>query len=142
MAISCFTVKDHIPTTEEINITLGSTTKLWNSIVEFIFETYELTGEFNYGGKNYGWNLWYRKSGKSLITLYPQEGGIIAQVVLGKEQVEKALLLDLGESVNRLLRDTPQLHDGKWLFIQVRTEVEVDAVQRLLLIKRKPVKRK
>jgi len=39
--------------------------------------------EFSFGGKNYGWNIWYRKSGKSLVSLYPQEKSIVAQVVLG-----------------------------------------------------------
>ena len=44
----------------------------------------------------------------------------VAQIVLGSAQVEQALPLELGEAVGTLLRETPQFHDGRWLFIPVR----------------------
>jgi hypothetical protein len=62
--------------------------------------------------------------------------------VLGKEQVEKALTLDLGAKAGGRLRDTPQLHDGKWLFIPVTTEEEVRDVEQLMLLKKCPLKTK
>ncbi|MBA4375940.1 MAG: hypothetical protein C0401_07185 [Anaerolinea sp.] len=66
----------------------------------------------------------------------------MAQVVLGKEQVEKALCLRLGAKVGNMVRETPQLHDGKWLFIPVTTEVDVQDIEQLLLTKKRPVKPK
>jgi len=51
---------------------------------------YPLDGELSYGGKSYGWNLWFRRSGKTLLSLFPQDGFCVAQVVLGKEQIERA----------------------------------------------------
>ena len=100
-----------------------------------------MIGDMTYGGKNYGWNLWYRKSGKSLASLYPQENAFIAQVVLGREQVEKALTLPLGENVRRVVHETPSLHDGRWLFIKITTETDVTDVEQLLLLKKRPVKK-
>jgi hypothetical protein len=61
---------------------------------------------------------------------------------LGRDQVEQAMNLDLGKVVDRMVRETPQLHDGKWLFIPVESLAEVNGVENLLLIKRRPVKKK
>jgi len=140
MSVGYFLDKTHPPTHQELNATLGLAFPLWEELVQFIALTYQLSVDFSYGGKTYGWNLWYRKSGKALISLYPQKGGFVAQVVLGKTEVEKAMALPLGEKVDRLLRDTPQLHDGKWLFIPASDPVDVEDIRQLLLIKKRPVK--
>src|SRR5512136_2552496 len=118
---------------------LGPAFAHWERLTQFIAATYAIPPDLSFGGKNYGWNLWYRKGGKSLISLYPQQGGFIAQVVLGKAQVEKALILPLGEKVGTLVRETPQLHDGKWLWIPVTGEADAADVEQLLLVKRRPV---
>ena len=66
-------------------------------MTRFLAEAYpEIPPELSYGGKKYGWNLWYRKSGKSLLSLYPQEGYFVAQIVLGNAQVEQALAVGAG----------------------------------------------
>ena len=141
MAISYFADKSHPPEAEEINKVLGTAQPLWMQIVEYIASNYTMTGDMTYGGKNYGWNLWYRKSGKSLASLYPQENAFIAQVVLGREHVEKALTLPLGDNVRRVVHETPSLHDGRWLFIKIMTETDVTDVEQLMLLKRRPVKK-
>jgi hypothetical protein len=142
MAISYFVDKSHPPRMEEVDKVLGTARSLWMQIVEYIATSYSMTGDMTYGGKNYGWNLWYRRSGKSLASLYPQENAFIAQVVLGREQVEKALALSLGDNVRRVVHDTPSLHDGRWLFIKITTETDVTDVEQLLLLKKRPVNKK
>jgi hypothetical protein len=141
MSVGYFLDKTHPPSSEELKAALGPAFPLWEELVQFIAQTYQVAVDFSYGGKSYGWNLWYRKSGKALISLYPQKDGFIAQVVLGKAEVEKAMALPLGEKVQRLLRDTPQLHDGKWLFIPASGPVDVEDIHQLLLIKRRPSKK-
>ena len=66
----------------------------------------------------------------------------MAQIVLGNAQVEQALELELGENVGSRLRETPQFHDGRWLFIPVRTERDAADVQQLLQVKRRPKRTK
>lgn len=142
MAISCFADKGFPPSDSDLKHALGPAFPLWVKLVTFIAVTYQMEGEMSYGGKNYGWNLWVRKSGKSLVSLYPQTGSLVAQVVLGKDQVEQALRLDFGETVGRMVRETPQLHDGKWLFIPVAAEADARDIEQLLLLKKRPVKKK
>ena len=142
MAISFFIDKSHPPEADEIVKVLGTAAPLWKQIVEFIATNYLMAVDMTYGGKNYGWNLWYRKSGKSLASLYPQDNAFIAQVVLGREQVEKALTLTFGENVHRVIHETPSLHDGRWLFIKITTVEDASDLEQLLLLKKRPVKKK
>ena len=141
MSIGFFVDKSRVPSPEEMQAALGPAFSHWERLTQYIAVTYAIPPDLSFGGKNYGWNLWYRKGGKSLVSLYPQQNGFIAQVVLGKEQVEKALTLSLGEKVGTLVRDTPQLHDGKWLWIPVTCEADAADVEQLLLVKRRPVTR-
>ncbi len=142
MSVGYFVDKDDPPSEKALLEALGLQYPLWEQLQQFIYETYQMTGEMSFGGNKYGWNLWYRKSGKSLISLYPQKEYLVAQVVLGKEQFERALQLDLGNNVDRMLRETPQLHDGCWLFIQVHTSQDAGDVEQLLQVKKRPVQRK
>jgi methyltransferase (TIGR00027 family) len=138
MTVGSLLDKEHQPTPQEIQAALGAAWPLWESLTGFLANTYaEIPPELSFGGKKYGWNLWYRKSGKSLLSLFPNEGYFVAQIVLGNAQVEQALLLELGENVGTLLRETPQFHDGRWLFIPVRAERDVADVQQLLQVKRR-----
>ena len=139
MTVGSLLDKDHPPTWQEIEQTLGDAWGAWDRLTRYLAETYpEIPPELSYGGKKYGWNLWYRKSGKSLLSLFPNEGYFVAQIVLGSAQVEQALSLELGENVGSLLRQTPQLHDGRWLYIQASTEQDVGDIQQLLRLKRRP----
>jgi hypothetical protein len=138
MSIGIFLDKENPPTMDEVLNTLDSRRPLWQALTQFIADNYPIPGKWNFGGKNYGWNVWYRKSGKTLVTLYPQQNSFVAQIVLGKDQVEQALGLKLGKNVRTLLRETPQLHDGRWLFIQVKTKKDVKDIQQLIQVKRRP----
>lgn len=58
--------------------------------------------------------------------------------VLGKDQVTQALEAPLGAHIGGLLRETPQPHDGRWLFIPVKSAADVADIEQLLLIKKRP----
>jgi hypothetical protein len=137
-----FTDRSHKPSPEEIRAALGSLYPLWERLTRFIDDNYQIAGKFSFWGPaKSGWNLRYRMKGRALVALYPQEERIIAQVVLGKAQAEKALGLKLGEKVSQMLREAPQLHDGMWLSIPVLNEADAEDVEQLLLVKMQPVKR-
>jgi uncharacterized protein YdeI (YjbR/CyaY-like superfamily) len=138
MPIGLFLDKDFQPTEIAVFEALGAKRALWEELTGFIAANYPIPGEWNFGGKNYGWNLRYRQSGKTLVTLYPQDRYFVAQIVLGKDQVEQALALKLGKNVGTILTETPQLHDGRWLFIKVKSKRDVADIKRLLQIKRRP----
>ena len=138
MSIGIFVDKKHWPSKKEIERVLGKKWDLFTALTAFLRENYPWKGELNYGGKNYGWNVWYGKSGKTLVNIFPQEGYLVAQVVLGKEQVEKAPTLELGRNVKDVFSRAPQFHDGRWLFAPAKTKQDLKDIQTLIRLKRKP----
>ena len=142
MSIGYFINRNHQPSLEEIRLALGSVYPLWERLTRFIETNYQVEGEWSFWGPaKSGWNLRYRRKGKALVALYPQKERIIAQVVLGKAQAERALSLKLGEKASKMLREAPQLHDGRWLSIPVLNEADAEDVEQLLLVKMRPIRR-
>jgi hypothetical protein len=137
-----FTSFDHQPSPEEIRLALGSRYSLWERLTRFIDTHYQTIGEWSrWGPAGYGWGLRYRRKGRALAALYPQRGRIVAQVVLGKAQAERALALKLGDKISTILREAPQLRDGRWLSIPVLDDADAEAVEQLLLVKIRPTSR-
>ncbi|HPS42238.1 MAG TPA: DUF3788 domain-containing protein [Anaerolineaceae bacterium] len=142
MSISYFYEKSLQPSINEIESILGKSLPFWKRLTQFIDQQFQMPADLSYGGRNYGWNFWYRNKGKSLISLYPQEDQFIAQVILGRVELEKAISLTLGENVGKMVLETPMFHDGKWLFVPVKSEIEENDIEQLLLIKKRPIKQK
>ncbi|MGE5137891.1 MAG: DUF3788 family protein [Rudaea sp.] len=140
MAISAFADENHRPDFDEVCSVLGSRQSLWVRLNQFMLDYYGLPGEWKFYGKSYGWIVWFRKGGRTLVAFYPQPEGLVAQIVLSAEQVPAAMVLRLGPKTRHLLEATPQVHDGRWLFIPVRTERDAGDVEQLVLLKARPVR--
>lgn len=133
--------KAHKPTEDEMANFIGEPAKgAWIEIRRFIEEHYDIIPETVFGGAKYGWEIRYRKSGKTLCSLTPEKGGVMVLIVLGKQESEKALSMqkELSFKIYKLIEGTKQLHDGRWLWIRLLTANDANDVKKLLPIKRKP----
>ena len=66
MTESCFIDPKHQPTPEEIRSALGSCFPLWERLTAFIEKSYWIEGTWSkWGPVKSGWNLRYRRNGKS-----------------------------------------------------------------------------
>jgi hypothetical protein len=92
------------------------------------------------GKKEYDWTIRYRKSGKTLVTLMPEKDGFCVLVVLGKEEIAKAVTLKLNPFVKNIFQTAKQYHDGRWLWVRPRNEKDIESIKTLLMVKRKPKK--
>jgi len=109
--------KAHQPNGEDILEMIGHTVA-WLDLRQYIETHYgDWTPERKFFAKRYGWMIRYRKSGKTLCSLFPENGAFSILVVLGTKEAEKALGMadELGPNVRAVLEDTEQLHDGRWL---------------------------
>lgn len=133
----------HTPTEKEITDFIGepSASEAWTELRKFLEENYDIMPEMIFDKKQ-GWDVRYRKSGKTLVTLTPEKGAVRVLVVLGKEESEKALSMrkELSPKMHKLIEDTKQLHDGRWLWIRLYEKEDAEDVKKLLPIKRKPKK--
>ena len=126
------------PDDKEILKTIGNTTH-WLELRQYLESSYDFAPELvNYG--KHGWTIRYRKSGKTLCSLFPEKGAFTVLIVLGKKEAEKALSMmnEFNAAVRRLLDDTNQLHDGRWLWIRVLKQSDIRSIKELLTLKRKP----
>ncbi len=130
--------KDKRPTGKEILKTIANTTH-WLELRQYLESSYDFAPELvNYG--KHGWTIWYRKSGKTLCSLFPERGAFTVLVVLGRKEAEKALSMmdQFNAAVRKLLGDADQLHDGRWLWIRVLKQSDITSIKELLKLKRKP----
>jgi hypothetical protein len=135
--------RDHEPTDKEILEYIGKkATKLWNELHKFLADNYDFQPELSYWGDNYGWTMRYRRSGKTLVAFYPENGGFTVQVILGKKEVEKFQKLrdELSTDIVKLFDDTKQLHDGRWLWIAQPGIGTIEDIKKLIQLKRRPKK--
>jgi hypothetical protein len=121
---------------------LKSASSAWEKLaghIRFFYAMDELWVEGNPAHKHYN-NLYFKRSGKTLITLCIREGYFIACIVLGKDEQEKfdKQQKTFGKEVCKTYNETKRYHDGKWLAFDVHDESLIDDIIRLLHIKRKP----
>jgi hypothetical protein len=140
--------EDHVPSAEDIRVFLGEAKTIWDDLAVYIEKTYQVKPQIAYSGCSAqpGWNVKYKKSGKSLCTLYPMQNYFIALVVVGaKEEVEMEATIEAGEFtayVKELYQKTPFSAMGRWLMIEVRDREVLGDVKRLIEIRVKPAKPK
>jgi hypothetical protein len=137
------------PTEEDMIHWIGQPiAEQWIALRRFLAETYNIVPIFNSGGKRYGWNLQYRINGRPLCEMYPEDGSFTALVILGQNELGQAMdrIEIFGSNVRQALEGTPRYHDGCWMYIRVYDPLtchqDVQDIEELILIKRKPVKNK
>lgn len=143
MAYERMSDKSKQPTEEEILSTIGAPAGCWTALRRYIAETYKIEGELKIGSAKYGWFLTFRKGGRPLCDMFPENGAFTALVVLGGKETSQAktMLDSFGPTVRACLETSPMFHDGCWLWIRVQDPRDVEDIQRLLLLKRKPAKK-
>ena len=113
MALSAFADRARPPSLDEMLGVVGDRADRWRVVVGFMDETYGCRGEAKFYGKSYGWMLWFRVGGKSLLALYPQRGAVTAQVTLAPRLVDEALALPLGPTFRRAIEEAHPYPEGR-----------------------------
>lgn len=138
MSKGSFTDREHRPTMEEVFTSLGPRRRAWDELNQYMLENYQLAGEMLFGGVNYGWALRFRKSGKTLLVLFPGHRELIANVVIGRSLLKNAQALKLGENARHVLDSAKRFHEGCWLYIKVGSRRDILDIQQLVALKSKP----
>lgn len=130
------------PTEDDMTKTVGKRSSLWLEIRKYVEENYDFTPELIYYGQKYGWTLRYRKSGKTLCSLFPEKDAFTVLVVLGKKEVEKTFsIIDrLNPEARTLFENAEQKRDGRWLWIRVLIYDDVESIKVFLNVRRKRTK--
>jgi hypothetical protein len=109
--------KAHRPSEIDILEYLGGKAgEAWADIVSFLRTSYDFSPELDYGGTKCGWSIRYRKSSKSLCTLYPERGAFTILIVFGEKEAEQFEdhTGEFGAKFVELFKSAKQFHDGRW----------------------------
>lgn len=93
------------------------------------------------GGAWKGWNVKYKKSGKSLCTLYPKQGFFLSLITIAeKDAVEADLLIPLCCDYVKALYNRAEFgkNYGKMLGIEVTNEEILRDMKELIALRVKP----
>lgn len=131
--------KKDCPTIEEIGMYVKNPVFL--QFCSEIRETFKCKEKIEYSSCSLerGWNVKFRKAGRSLCTVYPREGYFTVLVVVGtreKGHVEK-ILPDCEPRLQEIYHQTKEGNGQRWLMIDVEDEEEIYGdVLRLIRIRR------
>ncbi len=142
MAYERLLEKSKEPTHNDIKKWVGETADLWETIHGFISQNYDFNKELAFFSKNYGWTVRYRKAKKTFASFFPENSAFSVLLVLGKDEAEKVNLIrtELNDNFMTVFDDTEQLHDGRWFWIRILNQNDLDSLIKVLMIKRKTKK--
>ena len=132
--------KSQQPTLEQISEYIAS--PLWGELCRWAEQSYRIEPKVEHSTCSGapGWNVKYKKGGRALCTLYPDDGQFTAMVTVGtKEAAEAELLLPTcSEYIRELFARTRDFNGGRWLMIRVTDAAVLEDVKKLMRLRVTP----
>ena len=135
MSYGIFIDKNYIPDPDSIEFALSKKYKIWKSLETFIDTNYKSKNELKYYGKNYSWAKRYKKSGKSLISIFPNNKFFTALIVLNENQAKEAIAANIKEETRSYIESANPYFDGRWIFLKIKTIKDYNDLIKLIRIK-------
>jgi AraC family transcriptional regulator len=113
---------------------------LWDQLCSYLESGVHSKPEIEYSrcSMEKGWNVKYKKAGRSLCTLYPKQGYFTALVVIGKREWEEteSRLPEFTPYLQQLYHQTQTGMGQKWLMIDVTDGEVLEDVKQCIAIRR------
>ena len=118
-------------------------TPLWDDLDSYLKQKYNILPQLFYSNcsmdKGFwkGWNVKYKKSGKSLCTLYPKEGYFLALIPVSAKDLDEAeILVKLCDKYTQdLFHETKSGSTGKSLAVEVKNKKILRDVKSLVALR-------
>lgn len=119
----------------EIEDSLAGAAPLWTELIAFVESSFRVRSDWKFYGKNYGWALAFKKSGKALVSLYPGAGSFTAQLILKDDQLSSVPGELMIPELRAAIDAANPYAEGRWIFLAVRSERELEVVTKLIEIR-------
>jgi len=111
------------PNMEEMSTFINN--PLFAELCQYLEKEYKALCKIEYSKDVWlrGWNIKFKKAGKSLCTVYPKEDYFTVLVVVGnkeKESVEN-LLPQMSGEIQKIYAETKEGNGQRWLMIDLKT---------------------
>jgi hypothetical protein len=133
---STFVDRTREPSRASVRRALAEARPTWDAFKRYLAETYGLKGLFHFMyGERYGWALQFRRSGRFVLAMYPNQGHLTVQIILNRAQVATATGMGLPSRVLKVLEAAKDYPEGRWLFIPVRSQKGAEELKPLVALK-------
>jgi hypothetical protein len=127
------------PSRPELEAALGSGLAAWDRLTAWVEATYGIAGEPIHFGRESGWSLRFRRSGRALLTLTPMADGTVrALVVVGPSAWAQMADVELSPEVRAAWEAATPYPDGRWLWLPLTDDAVSADVERLVALKSPP----
>ncbi len=121
--------KSNCPTLKEIGQYIGN--PLFDKFCSVVMDEYGCVEKIEFSSCSWeaGWNVKFKKSGKTLCTIYPKKSYFTVMVVIGQKEkpLAELLLPSLSPELQDIYRNTKEGNGQKWLMIDLKNEGETYA---------------
>jgi len=131
--------KTYCPTLDEIGAYVGS--PAWGQFCSVIKAAYACCEKIEYSACSMerGWNVKFKKAGKSLCTIYPRELYVTVMVVVGRKEAPlvEAVLSECTPELQAIYHQTKEGNGQRWLMVDLEDSGGIyQDLLRLLQIRR------
>ena len=129
------------PTENALNALLGEEKySVFMELTGMIDALYDVDRTWDKGFRDWLYEYKYRRGGKTLCTFYMTENEARFLVTLGKAERDKveAKREEFSQEFLTVYENTPSLHDGKWLWLEIKQNFNMEDAEALLKFKRRP----
>ena len=111
----------------------------WDNVYNLIKQYYNLNEEWYTAGKQ-GYELKFRKSNKTIVSLFPRKESIGLMIIFGKAEREKFdnQSPNYSKAITFEYNNAKTFHDGKWVMWQLPNKDLTDKLIEIISFKRKP----
>ena len=136
MALSALDNKNQHPEPATINRVLGKSARHWQQLITHVSAEYpHITQHWHFAGPKFGWSLRLKQRNRIVLYLVPQEGHVLASIVLGEKAAHAAHEAGLPTDLLAIIEAAPRYSEGRGIRIQVSTATHVTAIQQLVALK-------
>ena len=131
--------KQYCPVIEEIGACIGN--PVFDDFCKDMKQKYKCSEKIEFSACSLapGWNIKFKKSGKTLCTIYPGEAFFTTMVVVGKKEKERVeeILPECDIRLQEIYHRTKEGNGARWLMIDLEDKDSMyDDVFRLIAIRK------
>lgn len=115
---------------------LGAARPLRDALLDELRRHTRSQPAWRFCGRNYGWALAYKKSGRALAALFPDDVRLTVLVVLAAGQSDAALSDPaVSQATRTRISSLPRFNEGCWAFVSVTDEGSLADARELIAIR-------
>lgn len=136
MDMSIFNDKETKPDEEALKKAIPDYYDLWVELKTHITKTYpEVTEEWNYPGKKYGWSFRMRSKKRVVMYFLPRDNEFKIALVYGQKATDAALESAIPAEYKNIINEAKVYAEGRGFRIDIKSWEQIEDIKELIRFK-------